>query len=421
MAMPYTAPVAHEAVGYYNAPGREGFARHPVGTGAFRLKSWKRQHRIILEKNPTFRTEYYPRTGAPGDREQGLLADAGKRLPLLDEVWYTIISAAQPVWLLFLQGYLDASGIPQEQFDKVVTRNLDLSDKFAKKGINLEIARNKYLRQALSLAYDSNLYNQIYLNGRAIPAQGPLPPGVFGYEPGFRNPYTAFNVERARELMVKAGYPGGIDPKTGRPLELTFDIGSDSVRAREAASFDMRCFERLGIRMRLQVNTFSQYLERTIKGTFQMTSSGWNADYPDPENFLQLLYGPNAPPNPNHAAFANPEFDRLYERMKTMEDTPERAAIIHRMVAIAVEECPWIFSLHTPAYTLRHSWYKNGKAHAISGNYRKYLRVDAGARERYRKAQNAPAVAPLVGGLAACAAVACAAVVIARRKTRHRE
>ncbi|MGD0229674.1 MAG: ABC transporter substrate-binding protein [Syntrophorhabdales bacterium] len=437
MSIPYTAPVAHEAVDYYNAPGRDGFSRHPVGTGAYRLKLWRRQHRIILARNPTFRPDYYPATGAPGDRADGLLEDAGKRLPFLDEVWYTIISAGQPVWLLFLQGYLDASGIPQEQFDKVVTKSLELSDAFMKKGITLEIAsdldvhyiafnmrdpilgKNKYLRQALSLAYDSDLFNDIYLNGRAIVAQGPLPPGVFGFDPAFKNPYHTHDLGRAKELLAKAGYPGGIDPKTGGPLELTYDIGSDSVRAREAATFDMRCFEQLGIRMRLQVNTFSQYLERTIKGTFQMTSSGWLADYPDPENFLQLLYGPNAPPNPNSSSFANAEYDRLYERIKTMEDTPERAALIHRMVEIVTEECPWIFNVHTPSYVLRHSWCKNGKSHSISGNYRKYPRIDVAARDAYRTSQNRPAVKPLVYAAAALVAFALPAFVRASKRRRR--
>ncbi len=408
MSMPYTAPVAREAVEYYNAPGRQGFSRHPVGTGAYRLKVWERQHRIILEKSPTFRKDYYPASGAPGDREKGLLDDAGKRLPFIDEVWFTIISAGQPPWLLFLQGYLDASGLPQEQFDKAITKNLELSDAFVKKGISLEIAsnlevsyiafnmrdpilgKNKYLRQALSLAYDSELFNQIYMNGRAIDAQGPLPPGIFGYDPSFKNPYKAHDLKKARELLVMAGYPGGVDAHTGNQLELTYDISSDSARAREYATFDMRCFEELGIRMKLQVNTFSQYLERSIKGTFQMSSGAWIADYPDPEDFLILLYGPNAPPGPNASAFSNPEYDRLYERVKVMEDSPEREALIHRMVAIVVEECPWIFNFHSPSYVLRHSWDKNGKSHSISGNYAKYLRIDSQVRKAYWKAEDKP-------------------------------
>ena len=408
MSMPYTAPVAREAVEYYNMPGRDKFSRHPVGTGAYRLKSWKRQHRIILEKNPCFRKEYYPSTGAPWDRERKLLADAGKQLPFLDEVWYTIIATGQPLWLLFLQGYLDGSGVPQEQFDRVVTKNLELSDAFIKKGISLEIAsdldiyfvafnmrdpvlgKNKYLRQALSLAYDTDLFNEIFMNGRAINAQGPLPPGVFGYDPNINSPYKTHDLDKAKELLAKAGYPGGVDEKTGKQLELTYDIGSDSTRAREQATFDMRCFEQLGIKMKLQVNTFSQYLERTHKGTFQMTSGGWLADYPDPENFLQLLYGPNAPPNPNSSAFSNPEYDRLYEKMKVMENSLEREAVIHRMVEIVIEECPWIFNFHSPSYVLRHAWYKNGKAHSISGNYRKYMRVDPELRRAYWLAENKP-------------------------------
>ena len=438
MSMPYTAPVPREAVEYYNKQGKEGFARHPVGTGAFRLKHWKRQHSIILERNPTFRKDYYPSKGAPGDKEKGLLVDAGKRLPFIDEVRYTIVSTSQPLWLLFLQGYLDASGIPQEQFDKVITKNLDLSKDFIKKGISLEVAsnldiwylsfnmrdpvlgRNKYLRQALSLAYDSDLFNQIFLNGRAINAQGPLPPGMFGYDPGLVNPYKTHDLAKARELMAKAGYPGGVDEKTGQQLELTYDIGADSPRAREQATFDMRCFEQLGIKLKLQVNTFSQYLERMRKGTFQMTSSGWQADYPDPENFLQLLYGPNAPPNPNQSAFSSLEYDKLYEEMKTMEDTLERKAIIDRMTAIVIEECPWIFSFHSPSYVLRHNWYKNGKAHSISGNYKKYIRIDPVLRDKYRREEDRPNVAALALGVLVFLAVIAPAVIFKSRQRRCR-
>jgi oligopeptide transport system substrate-binding protein len=439
MAMPYTAPVAREAVEYYNAPGRDGFSRHPVGTGAFRLRSWKRQHRIILEKNPNFRKDYYPSRGEPGDREKGLLADAGKRLPFYDEVWYTIISAGQPRWLLFVQGYLDASGIPQEQFDRVVTKALDLSGDFARKGITLNVSsdldiyyiafnmrdpvlgQNKLLRQALSLAYDSDLFNEIYQNGRAINAQGPLPPGIFAYDPGLKNPYKAHDLEKAKELLARAGYPGGMDAKTGKQLELTYDISSDTITAREQATFDMRCFEDLGIKMKLQVNTFSQYLERTHKGTFQMTGSGWLADYPDPENFLMLLYGPNAPPNPNASAFSNPEYDKLYEQMKTMEDTPEKKAIIKRMVEIVVEQCPWIFTIHTPSYVLRHSWSKNGKNHSISGNYAKYGSIDPDMRRVYRTAENRPNYMALGAGLVLLAAIAVPAVVIQRKRIKSRK
>jgi ABC-type oligopeptide transport system substrate-binding subunit len=181
----------------------------------------------------------------------------------------------------------------------------------------------------------------------------------------------------------------------------------------------MRCFEQLGIKMKLQVNTWSQHLERSHKGTFQMFSLGWIADYPDPENFLQLLYGPNAPPNPNSSAFANAEYDRLYEKMKSMENTPEREAVIHRMVEIAIEECPWIFNVHSPSYVLRHSWNKNGKSHSISGNYRKYVRCDPEMRRAYRKAENKPNRAALFYAVALLLVLSAPAIVnkyVRRRK-----
>jgi ABC-type oligopeptide transport system substrate-binding subunit len=148
-----------------------------------------------------------------------------------------------------------------------------------------------------------------------------------------------------------------------------------------------------------------------------MFSLGWNADYPDPENFLQLLYGPNAPPNPNSSSFADPEYDRLYEKMKTMEDTPEREAVIRRMVAIVIGECPWIFNIHSPSYVLRQAWVKNGKSHSISGNYRKYIRIDPEMRRIYREAENRPNRAiPVYAGLLLLALVAPALVITYRRR-----
>jgi ABC-type oligopeptide transport system substrate-binding subunit len=143
-----------------------------------------------------------------------------------------------------------------------------------------------------------------------------------------------------------------------------------------------------------------------------MTSGGWLADYPDPENFLQLLYGPNAPPNPNSSAFSNPEYDRLYEKMKVMEDSPEREALIRRMVEIVIEECPWIFNFHSPSYVLRHAWYKNGKAHSISGNYKKYIRIDPELRRAYWRAENKPNFAILLYALILLILVVTPAMII---------
>ena len=219
---------------YYNAPGARVFRATPWAR-AHRLKVWERQHRIILEKSPTFRKDYYPTSGAPGDREKGLLDDAGKRLPFLDEVWFTIICGPA-------RGGSSFSRVTSMRRHTPGTVRQDdheepeLSNAFVKKGISLEISsnletsyiafnmrdpilgRNKYLRQALSLAYDSDLYNDIYLNGRAINAQGPcLPASSVMTLP--QEPLQNAHLTKARELLAKAGYPGGVDARTGKRLD----------------------------------------------------------------------------------------------------------------------------------------------------------------------------------------------------------
>ena len=117
LAMPYTAPVPHEAVEVYP----DDFVNHPVGTGAFRLKEWTKRWRMILERNPTYRDDRYPGEGEPGDREAGLLDAAGERLPIVDEIYLSIVSEAQPAWLLFKEGYLDASGISKDNFKEAIS------------------------------------------------------------------------------------------------------------------------------------------------------------------------------------------------------------------------------------------------------------------------------------------------------------
>ncbi len=279
LEMSYTAAVPREAVEYYG----EEFVNHPVGTGAFRLKEWRRRWKLILERNPTFRDSVYPSEGEPGDREAGLLDAAGQKLPMVDEVYYTIISEAQPAWLYFKQGYLDASGISKDQFNEAITPAKELIGEFNAKGIRLTkepqmvvyyvafnmkdplVGENRELRQAMGLAYDTDWRIEHFINGRAISAQGPLPPGIFGYDPDLKNPYKQFDVEQARRKLAEAGYPGGIGPD-GKRLELTYDIGSADPAARQSAMAFATDMDRIGIRVKVVTNTWAEFLRKTHEG-----------------------------------------------------------------------------------------------------------------------------------------------------------
>lgn len=454
LAMCNCAAQAREAVEYYGCNprlGRNEYFRRPVGTGPFKLKEWSEQVRIVLERNPGYREEYYPSEGEPGDAELGLLAAAGKRLPFVDEVHYAIIREAQPNWIYFRQGYLDASGIPRDNFGEAVTTDLELAPEFRQRGIRLvreeEMAlfwkmfnmsdplvgdgtrtadggyaldadarvRNRKLRQAISLALDRDRIIRVFLNGRGIRAKGPLPKGMFGYDRQPDSPYTAYNPQRARQLLAEAGYPEGRMPD-GTRLRIVYDLQSNAPILTQMARSLVNDLAAIGIEVEVRANTWAEYLRRTREGRFQLADSGWNLDYPDPENFLQLLYGPNRTPKSNHANYWNAEYDALYERMRNMPDTPERLDIIERMVAIVQEDCPWIFDYSRVSFILVPPWRLNFKPHNISGGYARYADIDVELRNRLRAEWNRPRYAPLA---VAGAVVVVGAVILSRFRARE--
>lgn len=386
LAMPFAGVVAKEAVEHY---GKE-FASHPVGTGPFRLKEYNPSEKLVWIKNPTYRKELYPSEGDSEDRAAGRLQDAGKPLPLSDEVVVRVYVETQPMWLNFLSGNLDYSIIPKDNFGQAIDSKGELKDELVKKGIRLQkdveldvthesfnmadpvFGKNKLLRQALSLAFNQIPLIEIFYNGRAVPAQGPIPPGLSGYDENYKNPYRQFNLEKAKELLAKAGYPGG---KGLAPIEYATIASSTN---RQMTEYLQKSFEALGVK--LQVNSYSwpefQAAVKNKKG--QMWGFAWGADYPDAENFLQLFYSKNTSPGPNDANYSNPEFDKLYEQSLTMPDGPERTKLYRKMVDLVAEDVPWIFGSHRVRYHLTYGRLRNFKPTPFEHTISKYLRIDSG-------------------------------------------
>ncbi|MBA3903428.1 MAG: peptide ABC transporter substrate-binding protein, partial [Rhodocyclaceae bacterium] len=264
LAMNFFAPVPAEADRFYAQPGMAEknltLDWYPVGTGPYMLVENNPNARMVLERNPNYRGETYPGEGEEGDQASGLLADAGKRVPFIDRVVFTREREGIPYWNKFLQGYYDFSGISSDSFDQAVKLSVEgeaaVSPEMAEKGIQLETSvatatryfafnwldpvvggpsdRARKLRQAISIAMDWEEFISIFANGRGIPGQGPIAPGIFGFRPGRDgiNPvvYDWVNgaprrksIEAAKQLLAEAGYPGGRDAKTGQPLVLYLD------------------------------------------------------------------------------------------------------------------------------------------------------------------------------------------------------
>jgi ABC-type oligopeptide transport system substrate-binding subunit len=414
LAMPFTAPVPREAIEYYNGKnGREQFKFHPVGTGPYRMAEWARGRLIRLARN-----EHYTATRFPLGAWSTL---ADKPLPFLDEVQLAIIRESVPAWLLFRQGYLDRSGISKDVFNSVITTGLTLSEKYQQRGVHLYrdvepgtfylvfnmedplVGKNLKLRQAIATAYDETRANAIFQNGIAVKAEQLLPPGVTGHDPQFVNPFRTEKIETAQRLLAEAGYPGGIDPKTGHPLELTLDVIASDSASRQFAEFQKTQIEQLGLRCKIEENNWARFQDKQDRGHFQINGgSGWNADYPDPENFFFLFYSKNIPPQgSNYARYTNPEFDRLFEQIATMPNSPERLALLRQMNEILTRDCPIVLLFHPVAFSLNQPWIPRIASNPMVAGGLKYATLDPQLREQKRREWNQTPLWPSIalGGL----------------------
>jgi len=464
LAMSFFAPVPPEADRFYGQPGMAEknltLDWYPVGTGPYMLTRNDPNARIVLERNPNYRDERYPAEGEPQDAAAGLLADAGRRIPFIDKAVFSREKEAIPYWNKFLQGYYDSSGISSDSFDQAVQVGAGgestISPEMAQQGIRLETTvatavrylafnwldpvvggadeRSRKLRRAIGIAIDWEEFISIFANGRGIAAQGPIPPGIFGHREGQAGLDSTIydwapggprrkDIAEARRLLVQAGYPDGRDARSGVPLVLYLDTTDRGPGDKSRFDWFRKQFAKLGIQLEVRGTDYNRFQEKVRKGAAQIFVWGWNADYPDPENFLFLFQSTQSRARfqgENAANYSNPEFDRLFERMKNLPNGAERQALIDRMVAILHEDAPWSFGYFPKDFGLLHAWMANVKPNQMARNRLKYQRIDAQLRARRRAEWNLPLWWPLAGLALLVAAPAIPAALSYRRRERRR-
>ena len=440
LSMSFFAPMPWEADIFYSQAGMKEknitLDWYPVGTGPYMLTENNPNRRMVLERNPNFRGELFPFAGDKNDVANGFLQDAGKPMPFIDKAIYSLEKESIPSWSKFLQGYYDTSGIVSDSFDQAVQFNnsgdAELTDEMRNKNIRLNTAvttstyymgfnmlndvvggdshRAKLLRRAISIAMDYEEYISIFANGRGVPAQGPIPPGIFGYIGGEQgtNPYIyewengrshRRSIAEAKQLMVEAGYPDGRDAGSGQTLILNLDTPAAGPGAKATFDWYRKQFAKLGVNLVIRSTDYNRFQEKMRKGTAQIYTWGWNADYPDPENFLFLLYGPNTKVDKNGenaSNYENETFDQLFNQMKSMSNGPERQAIVNEMVDIVRADAPWLWGFHPVGFSLYHDWYHNAKPNLMANNTLKYKRIEPKVREQSRIVWNQPVVFPII-------------------------
>jgi ABC-type transport system substrate-binding protein len=400
LAQPYFGAIAREVADHYG----DDIGSHPVGTGPYILKHWVRGHRIVLEANPEFRELVLspsPLGEGRGGGDEEILRDiGGKRLPLIGRIEISVVEENQPRWLSFLNDGHDVLQWVPNEFIHTIAPQGELAPWLSRRGIRLhtELApRTGYtyfnfdhpmvggyephqvaLRRAITLAFDIPAEINILRKGQAIPAQGPIPPGVESYDPDFRSPTLEYNPAKAKALLDMFGYidrdgDGYRERPDGSRLELELASRADQ-EARQSDELWRRCMQAVGLRIRFRKGRFADFVRESNAGTLQMWSLSWTAGSPEADFWMGLFYGPNSGKS-NDSRMRLAAFDRMYERSRTLPDSPERTHLYQEMIRLLLVYTPWVFHVHHISTHLVHPWVKGYKKHPFKAANWRYLDI----------------------------------------------
>ncbi|GIK85624.1 MAG: heme-binding protein [Burkholderiales bacterium] len=389
LAVPNLCAVAREVV---EAHGNDVGA-HPVGTGPYLLAQYKRSARIVLEANPGFRrTTYVPAGPVPAAFKDVAAALADRALPLARRIEVAVIEEGQARWLAFLAGEidtLDSPGVPPDFVEQALAGGR-LRPELAARGIRHDVLLrpNVYftyfnmedplvggytpekvaLRRAIGMAYDVDEGIRVLLKGRAVPAYGPVPPDVEGHDPRRLANAQLHDPAAARALLDRFGYrdrdgDGYREQPDGRPLVLERWSTPTSAQ-RQSDELWKKCMDAVGLRMAFRKDKLPELRKMARLGRIPLRGDGWNGDYPDAENFMQLLYGPNKGQS-NDARFDLPAFNALFDQARALPDSPQRNALFAKMTDLVVAYAPWRLTWHIVEDHLSHPWVRNNVPHPI--------------------------------------------------------
>ncbi len=402
LAFPLAGAVARETIAAY---GDDTNAR-PVGTGPYFLQRYVRSSKIVLEKNPGFREMIWQ--AAPGADADDLKIAArmqGKKLPLIERVEISIMDEAQSRWLAFQRRETDIEYQLEELAPKFMTADGKLKPEYADQGIRMDRSVDPEiiylffntqtliggepnplggftpekiaLRRAMAMAYNVEDQIRIIRKGQAIRAHYPIPPGVAGHEPRFRGG-IAYDPPLANALLDKFGYTRGADGYRTHPDGKYMIIKYYSTPTERDRQFDelmKRSMDRIGVRIKIHKERFAELIKLANQCRLMMKHSAWIADYPDGDNFMQLLYGANAGQS-NAACYKSAEFDRRYEKSRQLPDGDERNKLYREMTRQMEADTAWLLTDSRYRNVLLQPYVVGYKKHPVFSHEWLYMDMD---------------------------------------------
>jgi len=389
------AAVAREVVEAYGDASGWVMA-NPVGTGPYRLKSWRRGVQIVLEANPNFRIEKFPDKGDAGD-DRIIGEMKGKTLPQIGRIEISIIEESNPRLLAFDSNALDFVNVPSDLADRVLEPSGKLRPEYAARGVRVErltqpslrwtyfnmedpvvggYAKDRIaLRRAIAMAFNVPDLVRVIYQGQAEPATQLVPPGMPGYDPKL-DVSVHFDLAGAKALLDKFGYvdrdgDGWRDRPDGKPLVLSMGSAT-SGRDRDLDEIWARSMKALGVRIEFVKQKWPDLLKMGKAGQLQMWNLGWINAYAEGDAFVQLLFSDNIGQT-NYSRFHLAEYDALYRKSRTLPDGPERNRLYRRMSEIEAAYTPWVLNVFTVESTLVQPWLKGYKKHAYWEHAWEYL------------------------------------------------
>lgn len=409
LAMPATAAVAREVIEAY--PGQAG--NHPVGTGPFLLGEWQRSNKIVLLANPDFRETIFQATPGIDPADSAVAAELnGKKLPLVGRIEIKVMEEDQARVLGFLKREFDCLEQVPPQLSGMVLSDGKLKPELAAQGIRLSLfapLQTYYmwmnmddpvlggytldriaLRRAIALGYNQAEDIRVLEKGLALAAQSPLPPNVLGYDAAYRSSIS-YDPALANALLDHFGYrqrdPDGYRrTPDGQALTLTMHTLT-STAGRQRDEVWRRSLDAIGIRVAFKGDKKTEIIKASRLGKVQMFETNWIADFPDGDNFFQLLYGPNSG-RANYARFNLPDYNKLYEAARQMPVSPERQRLYRDLQRLMEAYNPWVVRIHPLSADIWHAWLKNYKRHPVEFTNWRYLDLDLGERDGKRALSN---------------------------------